>query len=161
MNKCHPDGNIVTFNHKILSHRLGMSTICISEKHLGGPLLSLKRKIQLFRPDKDKCVFLVFRPYLEFCLNPKHFIVKSEPKIVKCTKKWRKCGAVYKIAYRNVPKFSDTQVWAKVQTQIRLLEGAVLSGSTLFAIPSASFGCITLRKSHLVELLGWFMIFTV
>ena len=32
--------------------------------------------------------------------------------------------------------------------------GAVWSGSTLFAIPSASFGCITLRKSHLLELLG-------
>ena len=39
-----------------------------------------------------------------------------------------------------------------VQTQIR---GAVWSGSTLFAIPSASFGCISLRKSHLVQLLGW------
>ena len=35
-----------------------------------------------------------------------------------------------------------------VQTQIRLLLEA-WSGSTLFAIPSASFGCITLRKSHL------------
>ena len=31
-----------------------------------------------------------------------------------------------------------------VQTQIRLLQGAVWSESTLFAIPSASFGLITL-----------------
>ena len=43
-----------------------------------------------------------------------------------------------------------------VQTQIRLL----LSGSTLFAIPSASFGCITLTKSHLVQLLGWYSKFS-
>ena len=33
--------------------------------------------------------------------------------------------------------------------------GSVWSRSTLFAIPSASFGCISLRKSHLVQLLGW------
>ena len=45
----------------------------------------------------------------------------------------------YYSKYRNVPTFSDRQVWA---------------GSTLFAIPAASFGCITLRKSHLVQLLG-------
>ena len=58
--------------------------------------------------------------------------------------------------YRNFPKFSDRQVWANSadpdQTAPR---GAVWSGSTLFAIPSASFGCITLRKHHLVQLLGW------
>ena len=41
-----------------------------------------------------------------------------------------------------------------VQTQIRLLQ-AVWSGSTRFAISSASFGCISLRKSRLVQLLGW------
>ena len=39
----------------------------------------------------------------------------------------------------------------RVQTQIR----AVWSGSTLFAIPAASSGFITLRKSHLIQLLGW------
>ena len=33
--------------------------------------------------------------------------------------------------------------------------GAVWSGSTLFAIPSASFECITLRWSHFVQILGW------
>ena len=58
--------------------------------------------------------------------------------------------------YSNVPKFSDRQVLANSadpdQTAPR---GAVWSGSTLFAIPSASFGCITLRKRHLVQLLGW------
>ena len=38
-----------------------------------------------------------------------------------------------------------------VQTQI----GAVWSGSTLFAIPSASFGLITLWQSHIVQILEW------
>ena len=60
------------------------------------------------------------------------------------------------IQYPNVPKFSDRQVWANSadpdQTAPR---GSVWSGSTLFAIPSASFGCITLRKGHLAQLLGW------
>ena len=47
--------------------------------------------------------------------------------------------------YRNFPKFSDRQdrqVWAN----------SVDPDQTA---PSASFGCITLRKSHLVQLLGW------
>ena len=47
--------------------------------------------------------------------------------------------------YRNVPKISDSQVWANSadpdQTAPR---GAVWSGSTLFAISSAPFGLITL-----------------
>ena len=47
--------------------------------------------------------------------------------------------------YRNFPKFLDRQVWANSadpdQTAPR---GAVWSGSTLFAIPSASFRLITL-----------------
>ena len=47
--------------------------------------------------------------------------------------------------YRNDPKFSDRYAWANSadpdQTAPR---GAVGSGSTLFAIPSASFGLITL-----------------
>ena len=49
-----------------------------------------------------------------------------------------------------------------VWTQIRLLVeeqsdqdlGAVWSGSTLFAILSAFFGLITLRKSHIVQIVG-------
>ena len=45
--------------------------------------------------------------------------------------------------YHNDPKFSDRHVWTKsvdpYQTEI-----AVLSGSAMFAIPSASFGHITL-----------------
>ena len=61
--------------------------------------------------------------------------------------------------YCNFPKFSDGQIWANSadpdQTAPR---GAVWSGSTLFAIPSASFGCITRRNSHLVQLLGWLQI---
>ena len=47
--------------------------------------------------------------------------------------------------YRNDPKFSDRYAWANsadpYQTAPR---GAVWSGSTLFAIPSALFGLITL-----------------
>ena len=47
--------------------------------------------------------------------------------------------------YHNDPKFSDRYAWANSadpdQTAPR---GAVWSGSTLFAIPSASFGLITL-----------------
>ena len=49
------------------------------------------------------------------------------------------------ISYRNDPKFSGTYPWANSadpdQTAPR---GAVWSGSTLFAIPSASLGLITL-----------------
>ena len=60
------------------------------------------------------------------------------------------------ITYRNVPKFSDRQVWAYSADPDQIApRGAVWSASTLFAIPSASFGCIILRKSHLVQLLGW------
>ena len=48
------------------------------------------------------------------------------------------------VNYRNDPKFSDGHVWANSadpdQTAPR---GAVWSGSTLFAIPSTSFGLIT------------------
>ena len=49
------------------------------------------------------------------------------------------------LGYRNDPKFSDRTAWANSadpnQTAPR---GAVWSGSTLFAILSASFGLITL-----------------
>ena len=41
--------------------------------------------------------------------------------------------------YRNDPKFSDIYVWAN-SADLR----AVWSGSTLFSIPSASFGLMTL-----------------
>ena len=51
---------------------------------------------------------------------------------------------IYNITSKII-KFSDRQVWANSadpdQTAHR---GVVLSGSTLFAIPSASFGLITL-----------------
>ena len=51
-------------------------------------------------------------------------------------------------SYRNFPKFSDRQAWANSadpdQTAPR---GTVWSGSTLFAIPSASFECITLKET--------------
>ena len=46
---------------------------------------------------------------------------------------------------RNDPKFSDRYAWANsVDPDQTAPRGAVRSGSTLFAIPSASFGLITL-----------------
>ena len=50
---------------------------------------------------------------------------------------------VLNIIYRNDSKFLDSQVWANSADPDQT-EGAVRSGSTLFAIPSASFGRITL-----------------
>ena len=44
--------------------------------------------------------------------------------------------------------FRTDRFGQRVQSQIR-------SESTLFAIPFASFGCINIRKIHLVQLLGW------
>ena len=65
--------------------------------------------------------------------------------------KWKKItrNALMFLSFRT-DRFGQT-----AQTQIRLLLGAVWSGSTLFAISSASFGCISVRKSHLVQLLMW------
>ena len=58
------------------------------------------------------------------------------------------------LIYRNDPKFSDRYAWANSadldQTAPR---AAVWSGSTQFAIPSASFGLITLWYSHIVKIL--------
>ena len=56
----------------------------------------------------------------------------------------------------NDPKFLDRYAWANSadpdQTAPR---GAVWSGSALFAIPSASFGLITLWQSHIVQTFEW------
>ena len=47
--------------------------------------------------------------------------------------------------YRNDPKFSDRYAWANSADPDQTApSGAAWSGSTLFAIPSASFGLITL-----------------
>ena len=47
--------------------------------------------------------------------------------------------------YRNDPKFSDRKAWANSADRDQTApKGAVWSGSTLFAILSASFGLITL-----------------
>ena len=58
--------------------------------------------------------------------------------------------------YRNDSKFLDRYAWANSadlgQTAPR---GAVWSGSTQFAIPSASFELITLWYSHIVQMLAW------
>ena len=51
--------------------------------------------------------------------------------------------------YRNDPKISDRQVWANSADPDQTAPwGAVWSGFTLFAIPSASFG-------HRVQILEW------
>ena len=51
-----------------------------------------------------------------------------------------------KVGYRNDPKFSDRYAWANSADQDQTApRGAVWSGSTLFAIPYASNGRITLR----------------
>ena len=64
--------------------------------------------------------------------------------------------------YRNVPKFSDRQVWANsvdpdqtAPTEVQSDHlAAVWSGSTLFAIQSAWFGRISLWKIHTSQILG-------
>ena len=57
--------------------------------------------------------------------------------------------------YRNDPKFSDTYAWAKSadpdQTAPR---GAVWSGSTLFAIPSASLDSLLYGRAT-AQILEW------
>ena len=47
----------------------------------------------------------------------------------------------FKGHYRNDPKFLDRQAWANSADPDQIApRGAVWSGSTLFAIPSSSFG---------------------
>ena len=59
--------------------------------------------------------------------------------------------------YRNDPKFLDRYAWANSadlgQTAPR--GGAVWSGSTQFAVSSASFELITLWYSLIVQMLEW------
>ena len=49
--------------------------------------------------------------------------------------------------YCNGPKFLDRHIWANSV-------GAVWSGSTLFAIPSASFRYTTVCEKDIVQILG-------
>ena len=59
--------------------------------------------------------------------------------------KYGKLSLNYGISkYHNDPKFSDRRVWANSVDPDQTAPKAVWSGSTLFAIPSASFGAITL-----------------
>ena len=53
--------------------------------------------------------------------------------------------------YRKDPKFSDRQAWANSADP----DQTVPRGFTLFAILSASFGLITLWKSHIAQILEW------
>ena len=57
---------------------------------------------------------------------------------------------LYKSVYRNkhLPLMDST-------SSKQVSRGAVWSGSTLFAIPSASFGLISLWQSHIVQILEW------
>ena len=48
------------------------------------------RGIKIIRPKKYLCMFQVSRPYLGFCLDPKHFIVSCEQNVVKFTEKMGK-----------------------------------------------------------------------
>ena len=89
---------------------------------------------------------------ISFTINP-----TTDPKICKAVKvEWKvyaswltpymvACAVYIHHRYPNDPKFSDRHAWASSadpdQTAPR---GAVWSGSTLFAIPSASFGLIIL-----------------
>ena len=51
--------------------------------------------------------------------------------------------------YRNDPKFSDRYAWAnRADPDQTAPRGAVCSGSTLFAIPSASFGLIMVEPHN-------------
>ena len=52
--------------------------------------------------------------------------------------------------YRNDPKFSDRLACDNSVDP----DKTAPRGSTLFAIPSASFGCITVWKSHISQILG-------
>ena len=53
--------------------------------------------------------------------------------------------------YRNDPKFSDRYAWANSADPDQTAPDQGLH----FAIPSASFGLITLWYSHIVQILGW------
>ena len=60
------------------------------------------------------------------------------------------------LVYRNEPKFSDSLVWANYEDSDQIAaEGAAWSGSTVFAILSASFGHIMVKPEF-----SFFMIFT-
>ena len=67
--------------------------------------------------------------------------------------------SLFAYKYRNVPKFSDRQVWAN-SVDPDQTSGAVWSGSTLFAFSSASFGRITLSKATLFECQGDYCTFS-
>ena len=51
--------------------------------------LKTRRSIWL-RQEKKICVFQVSRPYLGFCLDPKHFTVNCEQNVVNSAEKWGK-----------------------------------------------------------------------
>ena len=53
--------------------------------------------------------------------------------------------------YRTVPKFSERKGWETVDPDQIGQGGAVWSGSTLFAIPSAAFGRVTQGKTTLYK----------
>ena len=99
------------------------------------------KKLTLF-----SLMFLIHLVYFSFLMYFYVGLFQITPKVVSCY-------AINKIllTYCNDPKFSDMP-GQTVQTQIRQ---PVWSGSTLFAILSASFGLITLWQNHIVKILEW------
>ena len=71
---------------------------------------------------KKKCVFQVSRPDIDFCSDPKHFIVNCEQNVVKFAEKWVKMywkmQFLYKIFWQNkmlcrptIPSFFRPEIW--------------------------------------------------
>ena len=89
------------------------------------------RNLKAYLPNPVRYFIQIFRIFYTYWLLSSDRRLKA--KIIKVPK---------------LPSFSDRQIWTNNTDQI-------WSGSTLSAIPSASFGCIMLRKIHLVQLLGW------
>ena len=108
-----------------LTWKVGM----ISVEDLGGmvsevwPFLYYALIIKLMiRPKNFICVFQVSWPYLDFCPDPKHFIVNCEQNVVKFGEKlgkmYWKMQFLYKIFWQNkmlcrptIPSFFRAETW--------------------------------------------------
>ena len=63
-----------------------ISGLAIWFKQSGDHVVDARRKFYIsfkLRPNKNICVFQVCRPFLGFCLDPKHFIVNYEQNMLK------------------------------------------------------------------------------
>ena len=93
---------------------------------------------------KKQCCSHRFCPR-KFCTGLVHFLLGNWEIFIQTTQQctWVSMSPMFTVIFLSLQTDRSGQT---VQTW---------SGSTLSAIPSASFGCITLRKSYLVLLLGW------